>query len=212
MTDTEILSEAQSLTRQNTGIATATLASFLNRHQKRLCRVANWPELIVRSATLTTTASTASYALGTGFDRFAGNTVLYNPSAITGGYTGGFPIPIIESTGDPDNDVILVWRALGTGSPAVITLGFATSLKAFIYPIPDTSGQVVLYDYVKAPAALTGLGVVPDVQALCEVLTMELAADILRFLGGRENLELRTSYLQDARRELNAALATLVVS
>lgn len=212
MTDAEILSEAQSLTRQNTGITTATLASFLNRHQKRLCRVANWPELIVRSATLTTTANTASYALGTGFDRFAGKTVLYNPTAITGGYQGGTPVPVILSTSDRENEIISGWRATGVGTPAVITLGFSTTLKAFIYPIPDTGSQVILYDYVKAPAALTGLGVTPDVQALCEVLTMELAADILRFLGGRENLELRTSYLQDARRELNAALATLVVS
>lgn len=212
MTDAEIITEAESLTRQNTGISVAVLASWLNRCQKRLCRAANWQELIVRSATLTTTANTASYALGTGFDRFAGKSVLYNPSAITGGYQSGTPIPIILSTSDAENDRISGWRAAGAGTPGVITLGIATTLKAFLYPIPDTSSQVVLYDYVKAPTALTGLGVTPDVQAICGVLTMELAADILRFLGGRENLELRTSYLQDARREYNAALATLIVS
>lgn len=210
--DVTVIEEAKGLTRQglNGGISTSQFATWLNRLNRQYCAKMNWPDLIVRNAVLTTVANQATYPLALNFGRFAGKTVTYDPTAISGGYQDGYQIPIMLGTSDRENDILAGWRQTGAGTPAAVALeSFAT---ARVFPAPDTTGKTIVYDYVAAPATFTGLGIELDVPSLQGVLTLEMAAEICRWLGGNENRLARQEFLQAARREYNTALGTLLTS
>lgn len=211
MTAGEIINEAQSLTRITSGPTAAQQLAWLNRIQRSYARKNDWPELKTLAATVVTVANQAYVALPVAFERFVGKTVLYNPTAITGGYVDGYPIPLLPAGSPQLETMVAAWRPTGSGQyPIAASLGGSSgAYRLYLYPFPTLSSTTIVFDYFRAPAALTTTASVPELQHLCDTFTLAMAAE---FVSYSDNSEAEAKFRAKERREYNHALRNLLTT
>lgn len=210
MTAAEIIADAQSLVRNTLGQTPAQLLAWLNRIQRGYARKDDWPELKMPTATVSTTANQAYVNLPAGFLRFAGKMVLYNPTAITGGYQDGTSLPVLTS-GDPRLDnLVAAWRPTGAGAPLAVSVSGADGAKKlYLYPMPDTGSVTLVYDYYRAAATLSATSGSPELQELCDTFVMAMAVQFCVECNDKERLPY---FMAQEKSEYRAALRNLLTA
>jgi hypothetical protein len=209
MTAAQIIADAQSLTRNNLGPSPAETIVWLNRIQRGYSKKDDYPELKVFGATVTTTANQGYANLAAAFQRFIGKTVLYDPTAITGGYQNGTPIPVLSSGAGPLDSLIAAWRPLGAGTPVAVTVAGADGAKKlYLHPMPDATGTTIVYDYMRDPTALAATSESPELQILADVFVNALAVQFCVYA----NDERLPYFRAEERREYNLVKANLLAT
>lgn len=175
MTAAEIIADAESQVRITTGPTTAQILAWLSRIQRGYCRRFDFPELKLTAQTLSTTANQGYISLPSNFDRFLGRTVLYDPTAITGGYQGGTLLPILGVGSRELEEGIAVWQGMGAGTPQAVSLGGTTgAYKLYVYPLPSLGSVTIVYNYWKAPTNFATTADTLAIPALGDTFTMAL--------------------------------------
>lgn len=201
----DIIQEAQDLTRQSLGLPNSTYIAWLNRINRSYCRRCNWPELRKTNQLLTTVANQAKYDLPTDFNRIMGEFVYWNVQAITGGYNLGWPLRFINQGSEEDDSKILAGVNLGTGSVlAPYGVYRATSSMGVpqlgILPFPGESGTLILYNYYADPAPFTTTDDDIPIPTLYDTFVMALCKTIGLYLDNSEIATLYAGMERDAYR------------
>lgn len=210
MTGTEIITEAQSLTRQGQGVATATFLLWLNRINRKYARLQDWPILLTQ-AVFTSGSSLGNFDLPATFDRMAGDFVNYDATATTNGYLNGIMVPILHS-GDPMLDgIITAWGDTGTAyAPSVAYVAQksgATNMQLRLAPFPEVYGKTIVYRYYRTPSAVVA-GTDIELASLSGTYTMALCKEIMLYLGDTQTKQAEY-FLGEERREYQSAMRTL---
>lgn len=210
MTCADIIAESQSLTRQNLGVPNATYLSWLNRINRTYCRKAQWPQMRVVNAVLTTVANQSAYDLAADFNRLSGQFVLWDCQAISGGYTSGLEIPFMNQGGLRNDSNTLAYTNLGSaGTPSICytQAGDLGQYQLVLAPFPTLAGTTVLYNYYKDPALFTSVSDSIPVDGLGDTYTMALCKQIGLYLANEADLI--QTYAMMERDAYKAALAPL---
>jgi hypothetical protein len=102
-----------------------------------------------------------------------------------------------------------------TYRPSMALVTFVTALPyvAFYPHFTSTLSKTVLFNYYKAPATLTGAGVVIEVNQLEETMLAALCKDLIRFHGmSKDGAEQAQYFAQEERVEYRSALRYLYTS
>ncbi len=210
----ELISEAQSLTRQSLSITNATYISWLNRINRAYCRKWNGPDMRVLNAVLTSVASQAGYDLPAAFSRISGQFVFWNSQAITGGYQLGIPVRFLNQGNEEDDRKIGQWTQTGGGfgslNPQVCYVepksGTPATKQMVFAPFPATSGITILYNYYREPAAFTAVSDTIPISLLQDTFTMALCRNIAMYLGANDDAMM---YMGMEKSEYRSALTVL---
>ncbi len=209
--DSDIITEAKNQLRLNGTSMDAIALQRLNRLHKSYCAKNDWPQLMVRNATVTTVAGTGEYNLPADFLRMAGERIDYNVTAVTGGYAyNGWPITIVPPEQSWD---FASQQAVGTiADPyfAKVTGGGAGGVfKLALLPGFTSGGKLVLFSYYRVATTLTGSGTSIDVDPLADTLIAALAKALVRYDGTRSALEEAAYFAEQERAAYREALRTL---
>jgi hypothetical protein len=211
-TDADIITEAKSQLRLNGTQMDAIALQRLQRLYNAYCNKENWPQLLVRNATISTVAGTGAYNLPSNFGHMAGLTVDYDVTAVTGGYRfNGWPITLLSS-GHPMNDTLASIQELGVVADplyASVIGGAAGTYQLLLTPGFTNGSKTVLYSYYRLPATLAGTGTNIEIQPLVDTLIAALSKALVRYDGTRTALDEAAYFAQEEKAAYREALRTL---
>ncbi len=209
-TDVDIINEAKSQLRLNGTQMDAVALQKLNRLHQSYCNKHNWPQLLVRNATISTVAGTSAYNLPSNFHHMAGKTVDYDVTAVTGGYRyNGWPINITYGGQD---QLLAAQQGVGVVADpffAFVTGGSTGTFQLTLLPGFSNGSKTVLYSYYRVAATLAGTGTEIEVEPLAETLIAALSKALVRFDGTRSALDEAAYFAEEERAAYKAALRTL---